>query len=152
MMLILGECNRNAREAANLYAAKYPERHHPSAQTFYSIEKNLRSYGEFQKKRRSKPITIEGNVVTVLAHVEENLHTSIRTISVDTGLSKSSAHRIIRKNNYHPYKMSKVHLRETNSQCHLHFISWLVISYEDNPEILNYILWTDECKFSWSNQ
>ncbi|KOX77489.1 hypothetical protein WN51_09813 [Melipona quadrifasciata] len=76
MLLILGECKRNAREA---------ERHYSSAQTFY-------------------------------------------------------------KDNYHPYKMSKhlQHLRETESQRRFHFIVWLVISHEDNREISNYILWTNE--------
>ena len=45
--------------------------------------------------------------------------------------------------------MTKVqHLRITDLQCRLNFIAWLVVTYESNPEILQNILWTDECKFS----
>lgn len=93
-------------------------------------------------------MSIDVNAVTILEHIKVDPHTSIRTVSADTGFSKSSIHRIIKKHNYHPYRMSTVqHLRETDSERRLHFIAWLMISYEDNPEILNYILWTDECKF-----
>ena len=36
---MLDKCNRNARKAANMYAIKYPERHHPCPKIFYNIEK-----------------------------------------------------------------------------------------------------------------
>ena len=56
---------------------------------------------------------------------------------------------MVKQNRYHPYKMTKVqHLRITDSQRRLNFIAWLVVTYESNPEILQNILWTDECKFS----
>ncbi|KYN21754.1 hypothetical protein ALC57_05855 [Trachymyrmex cornetzi] len=55
ILLIFGECKRNAREAAILYATRYSKRHHPCATMFYNIEKNLRNYGEFEKKKRNKP-------------------------------------------------------------------------------------------------
>ena len=54
---------------------------------------------------------------------------------------------MVKQNRYHPYKMTKVqHLRITDSQRRLNFIAWLVVTYESNPEILQNILWTDECK------
>ena len=56
MLLIFGECKRNAREAAILYATKYPQRHHSCATMFYNIEKNLRNYGEFEKKKKTNRI------------------------------------------------------------------------------------------------
>lgn len=56
-----------------------------------------------------------------------------------TDLSKSSDHK--KNDNYDPYRMSKIqHLRETETQRRFHFTIWLVISHEDNREILNYIL------------
>ena len=55
MLLIFVERKRNACEAAILYATRYPQRYHPCATMFYNIEKNLRNYGEFEKKKRNKP-------------------------------------------------------------------------------------------------
>ena len=43
----------------------------------------------------------------VLAHLEEDPHTSIRAVATETGLSKSSVHKIVKQNRYHPYKMIK---------------------------------------------
>ncbi|KYN45364.1 hypothetical protein ALC56_00211 [Trachymyrmex septentrionalis] len=51
-------------------------------------------------------------------------------------LPKNSVHEIIKQNRYHPYKMIK------------NFIAWLVVTYESNFEILQNLLWTNECKFS----
>ena len=57
----------------------------------------------------------------------------------------NSVHKIVKQNPYHPYKMTKVqHLHITDSQHRLNFIAWLVVTYENNPEILQNILWTDE--------
>ncbi|KYN15977.1 hypothetical protein ALC57_11774 [Trachymyrmex cornetzi] len=49
----------------------------------------------------------------------------------ETGLPKSSVHEMIKQNRYHPYKMTK--------------IQFLIFT---NPEILQNLLWTNECKFS----
>ena len=64
------------------------------------------------KRRKGKPhlSTTADNTFMVLAHLEENPHTSICAIA--TGLSKSAVHKMVKQNRYHPYKMIKVqHLR-----------------------------------------
>ena len=68
MLLIFGECKRNAPEAAILHATRYLQRHYPCATMFYNIEKNLRNYEEFEKKKRDKPhlSTTADNTLTVL--------------------------------------------------------------------------------------
>jgi tRNA isopentenyl-2-thiomethyl-A-37 hydroxylase MiaE len=150
MLLILGKCDRNARGAATMYATRYPERHHPCPKMCYNIEKSL-SHGQFVKEKRNKrkTVTNDDNAIIVLAHFEENPHTSIRSVAAATGLSARSINRITKKNSYHPHKISKVqHLRVTDAERRLNFIAWFVVAYECNPEILNNILWTDECKFS----
>ena len=72
--------------------------------------------------------------------LKEDSHTSIRAVAIETGLSKSSVHKMVKQNRYHPYKMTKIqHLRITDSQRHLNLIAWLVVTYESNPEILQNI-------------
>lgn len=49
----------------------------------------------------------------------------------------------------HPYKPALVqHLRQGDSERRIMFISWLITQIEDNPNIINHILWTDESKFT----
>ncbi|KYM93133.1 hypothetical protein ALC53_00066, partial [Atta colombica] len=60
------------------------------------------------------------------------LSTADNTLMV-LALVLSFVHKIVKQNHYHSYKMTKVHL---------------LVTYESNPEILQNILWTDECKFS----
>ena len=40
------------------------------------------------------------------------------------------------------------YLRQGDAERRIMFIYWLVTQLEDNPIILNYILWTDESKFT----
>ena len=58
MLLIFGKCKRKAHRIAHkaviLYATRYPQRHYPCATMFYNIEKNLRNYGEFEKKKQDR--------------------------------------------------------------------------------------------------
>ena len=52
----------------------------------------------------------------VLPHLEENPHTSIHAVATETSLSKSSIHKMVKQNRYHPYKMIKIqHLLITDS-------------------------------------
>ncbi|XP_022170291.1 uncharacterized protein LOC111033711 isoform X2 [Myzus persicae] len=47
MILIYGECNKHCREAARVYANRYPERYHPPHNFFLRLVNNLRTYGTF---------------------------------------------------------------------------------------------------------
>lgn len=66
MVLIYGECGRRPREAARLYARRYPEREQPDFRLFTRLELGLRENGQF---RRAKPagtylfIKFSGNTI-----------------------------------------------------------------------------------------
>ncbi|KYM83651.1 hypothetical protein ALC53_05880 [Atta colombica] len=84
MLLIFGECKRNVKLQFCMPQGG-PE--NPCASMFYNIEKNLRNYREFEKKKRNKP-HLSTTADRLLPHLEENSHTSIRAIATETGLSK----------------------------------------------------------------
>lgn len=49
----------------------------------------------------------------------------------------------------HPYRPDLIqHLRQGDAPRRLAFVAWLMTSLDENPLILNSILWTDESKFT----
>jgi hypothetical protein len=120
-----------------------PERHHPCSTMYYNIEKNLRNYGKYKKKERNKPrLTINCRQCSYGLNTFRRKFAHFHSCSCYWyWLSKSFVHRIAKENRYLPYKMTIVqHLRITDSQHHLNFIAWLVVTYESNPKILQTIL------------
>ncbi|KOC71341.1 hypothetical protein WH47_05051 [Habropoda laboriosa] len=158
MPLIFGECRNNVREAVRLYATRYPERHQPCTKMFYNIEKKLRKHGEFETRKRNKPrsTTTESNATTVLMRLEENPRTSIRAITAQTALSRSSVCRMIKTNHYHPYKMMKVqHLQHNRKSQYTHVWGGLMHGhligpyfYEQNLTSEVVRVWSSECRDS----
>jgi len=152
MLLVFGECRRNARNAVALYRERYPDRAHPSAKCFYNIERSLRLHGTFscgKRVNRTRPVTNDNNAMLVLANFEVNPHTSTRAVAAEMDISHASVIRIAKKNKYHPFKMTLVqHLRLTDGPRRLQFIAWLIATCEEDHEVLNKIMWTDESKFT----
>lgn len=111
MLLVFGKCRRNACEAVALYRERYPDRAHPSAKTFYNIERSLRVHGKFpcgKRVNRVRPVTNDNNAALVLAHFEVNPHTSTREVAAEMDISRTSIIRIAKKNKYHPFKMTLI--------------------------------------------
>jgi len=77
MLLVYGECQRNSRNAARLYAERYPERYHPPHNCFVRIESSLRNSGELparqgNNRRNQRQLIREANEqdeLQVLAYV-----------------------------------------------------------------------------------
>ncbi|CAK9832795.1 hypothetical protein ANTRET_LOCUS9576 [Anthophora retusa] len=149
--LIFGECKRNSRKASKMYRDRFPQRKQPSEGTFRSTVKSLRENGRFpngKRPTRNRPVTNDDNAVIALAHFNENPHTSIRTVAREMDMSIKSVHKILSNFKYHPYKFTTVqHLRATDAERRLEFIAW-IIKFEEEPNILNNIMWTDESKFT----
>lgn len=51
MVLIYGECHKNAYAAVRLYEVRFPERPRPDRKTFVSLCANLDNYGSFKKQK-----------------------------------------------------------------------------------------------------
>ena len=87
MLLIFGECNIKGMHVKLLLCV--PQGNHRDitrVQQCFISEKNLTNYGEFEKQKRIKLhlTTTVGNILTVLAHLEENPHTFIYAVAIET--------------------------------------------------------------------
>jgi hypothetical protein len=78
MLLIFGECGRDATLAAETYAAR-----------FKVVYKSI--------------VTHDINQARVINLVKNNPHIGSRDTGSRTGISKSSVLRILKKHEYHPY-------------------------------------------------
>uniref|UniRef100_V5GSI1 DUF4817 domain-containing protein n=1 Tax=Anoplophora glabripennis TaxID=217634 RepID=V5GSI1_ANOGL len=151
IMMIYGECRRNARAATRLYRLRYPNRRRqPNDKTFKNLATNLMQYGSFQKSKRDRLRTIRNNdnVAQILQTVENNPTISLRNISEETGISYSSCQRMLSDNRFHPFKATIVHhLRPDDYQRRLDFLANFSVLYEEDNTITKKILWTDESRF-----
>ncbi|ERL88085.1 hypothetical protein D910_05474 [Dendroctonus ponderosae] len=108
MIFTLGECHKNCILASRVYAQKFPERNHPKPTVFKRL---LHQFEETGSVNYKKPITRksvtenEENVFTIIGSLIENPNLSQNLISKSTNISQSSISRIIKKQNFYPYKI-----------------------------------------------
>lgn len=109
ILLILGECHRNYRRAARVYAQRYPDRRHPAHQQIRNIEiRSRRNPIHRQRQRNRLQNNNDPRVLTILGLVHVNPHISIRQAQCQTGISSTTIHRILHSVQYRPYHITLV--------------------------------------------
>lgn len=153
LLIILGECNRNYREAAREYARRFPIRRHPDHKQIRILK--LRAERGFLTKTRRKRVfnDDEDDVNVVLANVVDNPHTSCRIISRETGISKSTVNRILQGVKFHPYHITLVQsLTPQDYATRLEFCNWAVTQINVDNNFFNYVMFSDEATFKNDGQ
>lgn len=151
MIFILGECLQNCFLASRIYAERFPNRNHPNRAAFERLLTLFRRTGSVQYKNptKKKPVTgNEENEFAVIASVIENPYTSQNLIAENIGISQASVSRILKKYNYHPYKI-QLHqeLSENDYGKRVEFCMWVLDKVADDENFLNSVLFSDECTF-----
>jgi len=77
--MVLGECRRNYRQAANTYAERYPNRERKSYMVFKRLECFI-AYDTMKEKKehKEKTATYDENAVNILAAFQLNSTISTR--------------------------------------------------------------------------
>lgn len=150
IVLFYGYAAGHARLAARLYAETFPNVRHPSHSTVARIVNRLRTTGSVRaKKRKRKSAVDEASETAILAYVTLHPRTSVRHISKEAAVSKSSVWKILRKHNFHPYHVSPHQgLCNSDFEKRSDFCNSALIKLEEESNFLRNILWTDEAKFS----
>lgn len=147
MLLIFGECQENSRNAAELYAQRYPNRHHPAHQYFLYVEKWLRQ--ERNREAEQRFIINEETEINVLAMVEVDKTASLREISQELQISHESTRKILKKHGYRSFKYQlHQHLYPDDGDRRVVFCDWLLQNHRINPNFINFILFSDESRFT----
>lgn len=150
MLLIYGECRKNADLAVRLYSDRYLHRQTPSHTTFRRLEQNLREYESFSKpKIRRRHVATPEIEAAVIEMVTNNPHTSQREIARTVDISKYSVFNILKANTFHPYHVMLVqHLTEEDYPRRVRFCQFLRNKLADNPNFLRAVLFSDEATFN----
>ncbi|EZA50914.1 hypothetical protein X777_10741 [Ooceraea biroi] len=134
-----------------MYGQRYPEKRLPSRAAFDCLIKTFRETGSVcsRKKMRSRLQTNEPAEVTVLAAVANNPHISSRQIQRNTGISKTSVLRILKRHSFHPYHIAlHQELHGNDFINRIEFCQWALQQLEVNEFFFNRILFTDESTFT----
>src|SRR5580765_8430574 len=130
MILIYGECQKNQRQAAALYAQRFPDRRHPNHGLFHRLCERLKTNGAFYKS--SRPIHVpqrEQEAIDAVQHaIMANPHTSTRAIATDLNMNHITVHKIIKHSlGMHPFKRHTTQrLTPRDMQRRSTFSEWLI--------------------------
>ena len=96
ILLIYGECRKNSRAAAALYAQRFPDRQHPPPNYFIRVESQFRSEEDDPQNNNVKLIVGEAAEINVLALAEVDKTVSLRQIRRELTISYESARKILK--------------------------------------------------------
>ncbi|KYQ46892.1 hypothetical protein ALC60_14091 [Trachymyrmex zeteki] len=130
MLLILGECEKNYRRAAQLFLERYNIQKLHMA--FLRLENRLRVHGQLStiKRQKANPVVNDDNCANILAAVEINPHVSQRELANPSGVGRSS-----------------YELLETDYERRVIFCEWMSDAMI-NDSFLQNILFSDEATFT----
>jgi hypothetical protein len=126
MILTFARCGHNAREAVRLYREQFPQRQsHSDHKTILKLIARSRETGQMQPVLREvggapRNVRSVEHEEAVLNVFEEDGTRSIRTVSREMGLSKSSVQRVLADNRRHPYYTRVQHLLPEDYPIRLH--------------------------------
>lgn len=151
MIFILGECLQNCLLASRVYAQRFPNRNHPNKVVFERLLALFRQNGtvQYQKLVKIKPVTENEEIeLAVIASVIENPHIGQNQIAQNFNISQASVSRILKKHNYHDYKI-QLHqeLSENDFEKRVEFCMWVLDKVAENQNFFNLVLFSDECTF-----
>ncbi|GFX10860.1 DUF4817 domain-containing protein [Trichonephila clavipes] len=106
MVLLYGQCNRSKREAAKLYAIKFPSRRYPSYCTIARAVQRLYKAGSCHRRIplfRATPSSLRIPTKDVLGYVQTHPESSVRDISKAYSYSKSKVWNILHTYGAYPF-------------------------------------------------
>lgn len=144
-------CRKNSARAIEEYRRRFPARNLPDRRYFLVLYRKFRTNEDvFKKTRKRNPFVISEDVeITILAYFEAYKENSTRDLAREYGFSLVTIWRVLKKHKFIPYKYRPVQtLLPGDHERRLTFCNWLCNIYEENNDILKYIIWSDEANFS----
>lgn len=150
MIYVIGECLGNCFLASRVYAEKFPNNRHPDDRVLKKLKERFEHTGsvEYKKETRTKSVLNEENQLAITMSVVETPEISVRQISKNLEISKSSVGKCLKRNKYHPYH-AQLHqeLAENDFEKRITFCQWAQNQAAENENFFKFVLFTDECTF-----
>lgn len=151
MLLIYGECRKNARRAKTLYQERFPDRDAPSHAYYPWLVQHLKNEnnGDNNINNDERFIVSEEAEINVLAYIEYDRTASIRELCMQCNISRESARIILKKHGFKSFKYQiHHHIYENDFQRRLNYCNWFLDNLNINPVFHHNILFTDEARFT----
>ncbi|KAI4471956.1 transposable element tc3 transposase-like protein [Holotrichia oblita] len=151
LFIIYGECNKVISRTCDTFAARYPQKQKPPTNTVKRVIQNFKNFGSVNAKtQKHKPIVNNADMeIDILGYFTTYPTMSLRQAALESGLSRCSIHRILRKQKFRPYLFSVVqHLKDIDFPRRVSFCEFILTWSQENPLFLGNIIWTDEAKFT----
>ncbi|KAJ8914692.1 hypothetical protein NQ315_017391 [Exocentrus adspersus] len=118
------QLEKNCFLAARIYAQKYPNGSHPDVRSLHNLKERFERTGSvsYEKKSRTPTVLNEENQLAISLAVVENPQVSVRVLSNNLNIKKSSISKCLQKNKFHPYHV-QLHqaLLENDFEKTIHF-------------------------------
>lgn len=149
IMVGYGDRSRRQEEVCQLFNDKYPERNPITQSTVSKIEKKFREFGHVRDlQKRGRPAINEDVRLDILLDLQEDPHKPSRAVAADHNISQGSVITLLKKQKWHPYKLSLLQaLNEDDPDRRTEFCEVMRNMLEQNPLLLNNILFSDEATF-----
>lgn len=141
--------------AARLYRQRWPNRRHPHPETIAAAHRRFMQNGNVLPRHADHgrpPYVLNPALEEQIEDIFENAPSrSVREVSRETGVSKTTVHKVIRDTGKHPYHYRKVQqLLPNDYQRRVNFCGGFLAQVRRDIEFLRRVLWTDECTFTRS--
>lgn len=152
MMRGYGNLTRSFQEVADLYNEENNLRPPISKSTVVRTVHRFQETGSVKDLPRSgRPKSVSGDdkAIEVLQAFVEDPHNSTRKAAQQLDdISKSSIHRILKSNKYHPYKVRLVHeLSEDDFDRRVEYCELMMTKIENDENFINNVVFSDEASF-----
>lgn len=149
MMIGVGDSMRTQQEVCRLFHEMHPESEPISQSTVSRIERKYRELGHVRDApKQGRPKVNENIQQDVILSAVENPHCTVRGVSRDLNIGKSSVSNIFKKLKYHPYKVRLIHeLAEDDFDRRTEFCEYMMDQNIRNNTFIANVLFSDEATF-----
>jgi hypothetical protein len=139
MLIIFGECGRNAREAARIFSDRFPDRPSPGHKTILRVLARAQETGKVLPNRNE----IGGGARTARTLANEEA-----ILNIVEDISSRSVHRVLNENILHSFHYTRVqHLEPEDYPARRNVCVWLLNKAAEDENFISRILFSDESSF-----
>lgn len=147
-ILIIGECRKNLHAAERLFNERYPDR--TMSRTYLrELLHKFEATGSIEDAKRSgRPTVSDDKKIDIIAEMVVNPTSSTAQVASICEVSKSTVHRVLAKNKFHPYKLKMVHqLSDDDPDRRLELCDIMMNKIDRNQHYIKTICFSDESTF-----
>lgn len=153
IIIIYGETGGSINRTYRVYRQRYPNRRRPSYNCIRDVVFRLADTGvllpNYEGRGRESTRRVLRAEEELLQVVERNPSVSTRVAARQVGVSRSTVHRIFRRNLLHPYHIQRVQeLTENDRPLRVTFCTWFRQRVANDVHFCAKVLFTDECCFT----